>query len=106
MRILLCNKFYYRRGGDCIYTLELERLLRQHGHDVAIYAMQYPDNLPTPWQDYFPSEASFSIGPKMVKALLRALGTSEVKVGFERLIQDFKPDAIHLGNIHSQLSPK
>ncbi len=105
MRILLCNKFYYRRGGDCIYTLELERLLRQHGHDVAIYAMQYPDNLPTPWQDYFPSEASFSIGPKMVKALLRPLGTSEVKEGFERLIQDFKPDVIHLGNIHSQLSP-
>ncbi len=105
MRILLCNKFYYHRGGDCIYTLELERLLHQHGHDVAIFAMKYPDNLPSPWQDYFPSEASFSFGPKMINALFRPLGSREVKEAFERIIQDFKPDVIHLGNIHSQLSP-
>ncbi len=105
MRILLCNKFYYRRGGDCIYTLQLEQLLLQHGHEVAVFAMHHPDNLPTPWQAYFPSEASFSIGPKMVEAMLRPLGTREVGLKFERLLQEFKPDVVHLGNIHSQLSP-
>ncbi|MBR5717345.1 MAG: glycosyltransferase [Bacteroidales bacterium] len=105
MRILLSNKFYYRRGGDCIYTLELERLLRQHGHDVAVFAMQHPDNIPTPWQAYFPSEANFRIGPKMVEAMSRPLGTREVKERFDRLIRDFSPDVVHLGNIHSQLSP-
>ena len=25
MKILLANKFYYRRGGDCIYMLNLEK---------------------------------------------------------------------------------
>ena len=44
MRILLANKFYYRRGGDCIFTMNLETLLRAKGHEVAIYAMQYPEN--------------------------------------------------------------
>ena len=34
MKILLANKFYYRRGGDCIYTLNLEQLLKAHGHEV------------------------------------------------------------------------
>ena len=39
MRILLSNKFYYRRGGDCIYMLNLEQLLKQHGHEVAVFVM-------------------------------------------------------------------
>ena len=39
MKILLSNKFYYRRGGDCIYMLNLEQLLKQHGHEVAVFAM-------------------------------------------------------------------
>lgn len=35
MKILLANKFYYRRGGDCVHTLNLEQLLKAHGHEVA-----------------------------------------------------------------------
>lgn len=37
MKILLSNKFYYHRGGDCIYMLNLEQLLKEHGHDVAVF---------------------------------------------------------------------
>lgn len=33
MKILLANKFYYRRGGDCVHTLNLEQLLKAHGHE-------------------------------------------------------------------------
>ena len=55
MRILLANKFYYRRGGDCIYMLNLEQLLKEHGHEVAVFAMDYPENLNTPWKKYFVS---------------------------------------------------
>ena len=47
MKILLANKFYYRRGGDCIYMLNLEQLLKTHGHDVAVFAMDYPENIET-----------------------------------------------------------
>ena len=54
MRILLANKFYYRRGGDCIYMLNLEQLLKAHGHEVAVFAMDYPENVESPWQKYFP----------------------------------------------------
>ena len=60
MRILLSNKFYYRRGGDCIYVLNLEELLKSHGHEVAIFAMQYPDNIPSSWDSYFPNAVKFS----------------------------------------------
>lgn len=86
-------------------TLNLEELLKAHGHDVAVFAMQHPENLPTPWSKYFPSEVSFKPGPKMVEAFLRPFGTQEVKRKFCALLDDFRPDVVHLNNIHSQLSP-
>lgn len=99
MRILLSNKFYYRRGGDCIYMMELERLLKEKGHDVAIFSMQYPENQPSEWSKYWPSNMS------AIKAFSRPFGDGEVKSKFTALLDDFKPDVVHLNNIHTQLSP-
>ena len=105
MKILLANKFYYRRGGDCIYMLNLEQLLKAHGHEVAVFAMDYPENLSTPWQKYFPSEIRFKSGLGMIEAFMRPFGTREVKKKFNALLDDFQPDVVHLNNIHSQVSP-
>lgn len=99
MKILLANKFYYRRGGDCIYMLNLEQLLKQHGHDVAIFSMDYPENLESPWQKYWPKNMS------KLAAVTRPFGDSEVRRTFMALLDDFKPDVVHLNNIHTQLSP-
>lgn len=107
MRILLANKYYYFRGGDCVYTLGLEKLLQEKGHEVAVFAMDYPDNLPTPWSKYFPSEVSFSpkYPSKFIKAFLRPLFSWEVYRKFSKLLEEFRPDVVHLNNIHTQLSP-
>lgn len=99
MRILLSNKFYYRRGGDCIYMLSLEQLLRARGHEVAVFAMDYPENLETPWRRYFPQNMS------RLMALTRPFGSQEVRRKFSKLLDDFRPDVVHLNNIHTQLSP-
>lgn len=99
MKILLANKFYYRRGGDCIYMLNLEKLLKAHGHDVAVFAMDYPENLDTPWKKYFPKNMS------KLMAFTRPFGSHEVKSKFKKLLDDFKPDVVHLNNVHTQLSP-
>lgn len=99
MKILLSNKFYYRRGGDCIYMLNLEQLLKEHGHEVAVFAMDYPENLDTPWKKYFPSNMN------KLMALTRPFGSQEVKRKFGRLLDDFNPDVVHINNVHTQLSP-
>lgn len=99
MKILLSNKFYYRRGGDCIYMLNLEQLLKSHGHDVAVFAMDYLENIETPWKQYFPQNMS------KLMAFTRPFGSAEVKVKFNRLLDDFKPEVVHLNNIHTHLSP-
>lgn len=99
MKILLANKFYYRRGGDCIYMLNLERLLKAHGHEVAVFAMDYPENLDTPWKKYFPKNMS------KLMAFTRPFGSHEVKSTFKKLLDDFKPEVVHFNNVHTQLSP-
>lgn len=99
MKILLCNKFYYRRGGDCIYTLNLEQILKVHGHEVAIFAMQYPKNESSEWSKYWPKNMS------KMDVLTRPFGSKAVADCFTRLIKDFRPDVVHLNNIHTQLSP-
>lgn len=105
MKILLANKFYYRRGGDCIYMLNLEQLLKTHGHDVAVFAMDYPENIETVWKRYFPNEIKFTPGVGMLETFMRMFGLGEVKRKFNFLLNDFKPDVVHLNNIHTQLSP-
>ena len=99
MRILLCNKFYYRRGGDCVVTMNLEQLLKSHGQEVAIFAMDYPENIDSQWKSYWPSNMS------KINVLTRPFGDEEVRSKFVKLIDDFNPDVIHLHNIHTQLSP-
>ncbi|MDR3268082.1 MAG: glycosyltransferase [Tannerella sp.] len=106
-RILLVNKFYYPRGGDCTAVLTTEQLLKAKGHNVAIFSMQHADNIVSPWETYFPEEISFSqpgVSGKM-KAARRIFHSSAVVSQFTRILNDFKPDVVHLHNIHSYLSP-
>ena len=105
-RILLVNKFYYARGGDCVCTLNLERLLKSKGWEVAMYAMDYPENIESEWSKYFASEVSFAGGIKAkVNAAKRLLGFGDIKASFTKILKDFRPDIVHLQNIHSYLSP-
>lgn len=106
-RVLLVNKFYYHRGGDCIVALATERLLKAKGHAVAVFGMKHPENLPSPWTTYFPDEVSFS--DTRLRRRFRAAGRlfrpRAVMDGFSRILDDFRPDVVHLHNIHSYLSP-
>lgn len=79
--------------------MDLEQLLKAHRHDVAVYSMNYPDNERSQWSRYWPTAMT------KFDALTRPFGSRQVKRGFARLMDDFKPDVVHLNNIHTQLSP-
>ena len=106
MKILIVNKFFYNRGGDCVCAISLEQMLREQGHETAVFAMQYAENFQTPYNGYFAPEVSFSggVGGKL-KAAARIFGGAGVKAAFSRLLKDFHPDVVHFNNIHSYLSP-
>ena len=105
-RVLLANKFYYPRGGDCIVVINTETLLRENGVEAEVFAMKYPENLPARFQDSFADEVAFggSWNNKW-QAMRRTLGHGDVRARFEAVLDDFKPDVVHLHNIHSYLSP-
>ena len=64
-----------------------------------MFAMDYPENIDTPWKKYFPQNMTKPV------AFTRPFGSQEVKRKFYKLLDDFKPDVVHLNNIHTQLSP-
>jgi glycosyltransferase involved in cell wall biosynthesis len=107
MRILLVNKFYYHRGGDCTAVFSLEQLLKDKGHETAVFSVKHPLNEPSPHESYFPGTVGFTtpgISGKM-SAAIRIFHSREVARKFKRLLSDFKPDVVHLHNVHSYISP-
>jgi len=106
-RILIVNKFFYKRGGDCIYAINLAHLLEQQNHEVAIFAMNFPENIKSGWECYYPYQVNFSDRKFKgeILAISRLLGFGGIKSSFLKLLEYFKPDVVHLNNIHSYLSP-
>jgi glycosyltransferase involved in cell wall biosynthesis len=107
MKILLANKYYYPRGGDCIYTIGLKNLLESKGHTVIPFSMQHSANLDSDYTDYWPVELdifdrSFN---NIVNIVSRPLYSVEVKNKFSMLLDNERPDIVHLNNIHTHLSP-
>lgn len=106
LKILIVNKFLYPRGGDCIYTLNLRDLLESNGHKVTFFSMEYPLNINYTESKYFAKEISFEGNAiKKIRAASRILLGTGIKKNFEKLLDSFQPDVVHLNNIHSYLSP-
>ncbi|PKM88971.1 hypothetical protein CVU83_00825 [Candidatus Falkowbacteria bacterium HGW-Falkowbacteria-2] len=107
MKILLVNKFYYPNRGADKYFLFLEKLLRENGHEVRVFAMESPLNLPSPDSRYFSKQVDLHVSSliKKVKIASKIIYNTEAKQKFSSLLADFKPDLIHCHNIYHQLSP-
>lgn len=107
MKILLVNKFYYPRGGDCISVFNTEALLRSKGHRTAVFSVAHPQNRPSEMERFFPAMIDFAAPSwqEKAKAAARLFGFGGVVDNFKRLLEEFRPDVVHLNNIHSYLSP-
>lgn len=103
-RILIVNKFLYPRGGDCIVALDTCRMLRDLGHEVALWGMDCPENLPAAYSELFARRVSFS-GSGKLRGFARAMGYAGVRRRFGKMLRRFRPDVVHFHNIHSYLSP-
>lgn len=107
MKILQVNKFYYPKDGVSNYLLGLEAELKELGHEVRIFAMDNPKNIPSADQKYFVSQISFDKLDfiNYWRAFVRIFYSREAARKFSALIKDFRPDIIHVHNIYHQISP-
>ncbi len=108
MTILQANKFYYPRWGADRYFFDLSHWLRDAGHTVVPFAMKHPENLPTPYERYFPSFVQterLSAGWQGLRTLGRMLYSLEARRNLAHLVHDTRPDVAHIHNVYTQLSP-
>jgi glycosyltransferase involved in cell wall biosynthesis len=111
MRILLVNTRHYYGGGDSTYTFNLAGVLRAHGHEIAFFAMQDGRNLPDPNSDLFVSNIDFQELNKNKKLLnglrvvTRVIYSREAREKFIQILKRFRPDIVHLQNIHAHITP-
>lgn len=107
MRVLLVNKFHYRKGGSETYYFGVAEALRQLGHEVFFFAMEDEKNYPCEQAKYFVSHSDYSGKTSAVQKLkdgASLIYSFEAKKKFEALLEVVKPDVIHLNLVHRQLT--
>jgi len=107
MKILLINKFFFRKGGADVYCLDLGKMFVSQGHEVAYFSMHHPENEKTKWNKYFVSEVDLRKRQGIaadVKTAGRFIYNFEARKKLVKLLKEFNPDVIHLNNIYHQLS--
>ena len=107
MRILLVNKFHYRKGGAETYYLTVGSELERMGHEVAYFSMRHPDNLPCKWDKYFVTQREYNNIKNPLKAArdgMALIYSPEAKRNFQALCEEFRPDVVHLNNVHRQIT--
>ena len=108
MKILMVNKFYYIKGGSETYYFELKRLLESKGHTVIDFSMQDEKNFVSPYSNYFVENVDYNNKEGIfsrIKAAADIIYSFESKRKFERLVNEVKPDCIHLHIFQHQISP-
>ena len=107
MRILLVNKFHYRKGGAETYYLTVGSELERMGHEVAYFSMRHPDNLPCRWDKYFVTQREYNNVKNPLKAArdgMALIYSPEAKRNLQALCEEFRPDVVHLNNVHRQIT--
>lgn len=107
LRVLMVNKFHYLRGGSETYHFAVGETLEAMGHEVAWFAMEDPKNLPCRQSRYFVSASDYTGNTSPVRKLkdgLSLIYSFEARRKFEALLEEFRPDVIHLNLVHRQLT--
>ena len=106
MKILIASKFFYPRGGAELVAINTRRLLMEHGHDVRVFAMRHAENIPLPDDNGYAPPVDFFGGiAGKLRGASRMLGKGSVSRAARRVLEEFRPDVVHMHNVHSYLSP-
>ncbi len=107
MRVILAHKFFYPKGGAEKFFFEVGRVLESHGHEVAYFSTQDPSNIEGDWNGYFPEAPSYNRGGVLSKlsSITKIIYSFEAKGKFQQLVEDFKPDLVHVFSINIHISP-
>lgn len=106
MKVLLVNKFHYKKGGSETYYFTLAEALRNKGHEVIFFAMQDDEkNIPCEQEKYFVSNSSVKGGIKSkLNMVLHIAYSKEAYEKMKSLLVEEQPDLVILNLVHKQIT--
>ncbi len=107
MKVLMVNKFLYPNGGSETYVFKLGSYLSSHGHDVQYFGMEHEGRIVGNAVNAYSTDMDFHGGSYLSKLTypLKTINNTEAAKKIRAVLEDFKPDAVHLNNFNYQLTP-
>lgn len=106
MKILIVNKFLYPNGGSETYIFEVGKQLQKMGHEVEYFGMEHEGRIVGNHAQSYTSDMNFHTG-KIGKIFypFKIIYSSEAREKIRTVLEDFKPDVVHLNNFTYQITP-
>ncbi|MBQ8040780.1 MAG: glycosyltransferase family 4 protein, partial [Lachnospiraceae bacterium] len=106
MKVLMVNKFLYPNGGSETYIFEIGKQLQKMGHEVQYFGMEHEGRIAGNRVNSYTSNMDFH-GSKLSKLLypFKIIYSREARKKIRAVLEDFKPDVVHLNNINFQITP-
>lgn len=106
MKVLLVNKFLYPKGGAETYVFKLGEALEDHGHEVQYFGLRDDRNIVGNHIHSYAQPKDFKAGVRAnCRNPLSIIYNTDAKKKIGLVLKDFKPDVVHLNNIHYHLTP-
>lgn len=107
MKILMVNKFLYPNGGSETYIFKLGEYLISEGHEVQYFGMEHEGRIVGNNVNAYTSDMDFHNGSIISKLAypIKTIYSSEARKKIRLVLDDFKPDVVHLNNFNYQLTP-
>ena len=105
MKVLLVNKFHYKKGGSETYYFTVAEALKKQGHEVIFFSMKDEKNIPCEQEEYFVSNKAFNGGIKGKISMIKNIAYSkETYKKIDALLEKEKPDLAILNLVHRQIT--
>ncbi|HYK92256.1 MAG TPA: glycosyltransferase family 4 protein, partial [Acidobacteriota bacterium] len=109
MRILYCNKYNFPFSGTEVYLFELMQLMREEGHEVALFSRADPRGQPSTYGRFFLPAVDFKSEEhslwQRTRLAAHSIYSRTARQRLRSLIEEFRPDVAHVRNIYHHLSP-
>ena len=103
----MVNKFLYPNGGSETYIFKLGDYLKSQGHEVEYFGMEHEGRCVGNSVNAYTSDMDFHGGSKLAKLTypIKTIYSKEARKKIRLVLDDFKPDVVHLNNFNYQLTP-
>ena len=115
MKLVVCSKYHFMKGGAERYFFNIQELLRAAGHEAVPFSVRFDGSLPSPYGDHFvrPPAARGGVhfralrptAIEKLKGALNAVYSLPARRHLSALIAQERPAAGYLLNIVNYLSP-